>query len=602
MSTQTQMQSAAERGSGSQTLAAMAAAIGTRPGAAFRHKAGGAWTETSFAEVGVAVREIAGGLIALGLGRGDRVGILSDTLPEWTLVDLGATSAATTVVPVYHTNSPSECRYVLAHADVKAVFCENAEQVAKIDKVRAELPGLEHVIAIEGAPEGTATLAELRELGRGVDPERIDEAIASVEPDDLATVIYTSGTTGPPKGCMVTHANWTATIRMYEERLELAAGDPVVIFLFLPLAHSLARITQFVSLDVGGTIAYWSRSRDDLLDDIVATRPTHIPSVPRVFEKIHAKALEAAEDSGFVQRRIFDWAVQTGRAARAAERAGARPGLALRAGMTVADRLVLGKVRGLFGPDIRLALTGAAPVSRAILEFFDACGVLVVEGYGMTETCAAATLNTPREVRFGTVGRPLPGVEVRIAADGEVLMRGPNLFIGYHKDPEATAETFEGDWLRSGDLGVVDPDGYVSITGRKKDLIITSSGKNISPSNIETALRETRWISQAVVYGDGRPYLVALLTLEPDELPALAEHVGLGEGEELRVDDERVRAAVQADVDAVNANLARIEQVKRFEILDHDLSQQAGELTPTLKIKRAVVNDRYRERLEALYR
>src|SRR5581483_7281841 len=291
-------QSATERGTGSETLAAMAAAMASRSGAAFCHKVDGAWTETSFAEVGVAVREIAGGLIALGLGRGDRVGILCDTRAEWTLADLGATCAATTVVPVYHTNSPAECAYVLAHADVRAVFCENAEQVAKIDEVRAELPALEHVIAIEGAPEGAATLSELRELGRALDPERIDDAIASVDPGDLATVIYTSGTTGPPKGCMVTHANWTATIRMYEERLELVPGDPVAIFLFLPLAHSLARITQFVSLDVGGTIAYWSRSRDDLLDDIVATRPTHVPSVPRVFEKIHAKALEAAQDGG----------------------------------------------------------------------------------------------------------------------------------------------------------------------------------------------------------------------------------------------------------------------------------------------------------------
>jgi long-chain acyl-CoA synthetase len=598
----TQLQSAAERGTGTVTLARMAAEIASRPGAAFRHKVDGAWTETSFAEVGATVREIAGGLLALGLGRGDRVGILCDTRPEWTLVDLGATCAATTIVPVYHTNSPSECRYVLRHADVKAVFCENAEQVAKVQEVRADLPELTHVIALEDAADATMTLAELRELGRGVDPERIDATIASVQPEDLATVIYTSGTTGPPKGCMVTHSNWIATIRMYEERLELRLGDPVVIFLFLPLAHSLARITQFVSLDVGGTIAYWSRSRNDLLDDIVKTRPTHVPSVPRVFEKIHAKAVETAEEAGAVKRRVFEWAIAAGHAAREAERRGRAPGSMLRARLKLADRLVLSKVRGLFGPDIQLALTGAAPISRAILEFFDACGVLVVEGYGMTETCAAATLNTARELRFGTVGRPLPGVEVRIAPDGEILMRGPNLFHGYHKDEQATAETFDGDWLCSGDLGEIDDDGYLSVTGRKKDLIITSSGKNISPSNIETALRETRWISQAVVYGDDRPYLVALLTLDPEEREALASHIGLESGEELLADDERVRAELQTAVDSVNENLARIEQVKRFDVLDGDLTQEAGELTPTLKLKRNVVNDRYGERFEALYR
>jgi long-chain acyl-CoA synthetase len=375
-----------------------------------------------------------------------------------------------------------------------------------------------------------------------------------------------------------------------------------VIFLFLPLAHSLARITQFVSLDVGGTIAYWSRSRNDLLDDIVKTRPTHVPSVPRVFEKIHAKAVETAEEAGAVKRRVFEWAIAAGHAAREAERRGRAPGSMLRARLKLADRLVLSKVRGLFGPDIQLALTGAAPISRAILEFFDACGVLVVEGYGMTETCAAATLNTARELRFGTVGRPLPGVEVRIAPDGEILMRGPNLFHGYHKDEQATAETFDGDWLCSGDLGEIDDDGYLSVTGRKKDLIITSSGKNISPSNIETALRETRWISQAVVYGDDRPYLVALLTLDPEEREALASHIGLESGEELLADDERVRAELQTAVDSVNENLARIEQVKRFDVLDGDLTQEAGELTPTLKLKRNVVNDRYGERFEALYR
>ncbi|MET0816497.1 MAG: AMP-binding protein, partial [Solirubrobacteraceae bacterium] len=321
----------------------------------------------------------------------------------------------------------------------------------------------------------------------------------------------------------------------------------------------------------------------------------------RVFEKIHARALGAVEDASPVRRRVFEWAVATGARLRAAERQGETAGPVLRAGANVADRLVLSRVRELFGGELRLGLTGAAPIGREVLEFFDACGVLVLEGYGMTETCAAATLNTRDAVRLGTVGRPLPGSEVAIAEDGEILMRGPHVFGGYHRDEDATGEMFDDGWLRSGDLGEIDGDGFLAITGRKKDLIITSSGKNISPTNLETALRQTRWVSQAVVFGDNRPYLVALLTLDPDELTALAERAGVPAEISGMATDPNVAAVLQETVDEVNAKVARIEQIKRFAILDHDLSQTAGELTPTLKVKRATVNDRYRREFEALY-
>jgi long-chain acyl-CoA synthetase len=446
------------------------------------------------------------------------------------------------------------------------------------------------------------SISALRELGTALDPEEVAARVRATSPDDLATIIYTSGTTGPPKGCMVTHGNWTSTIRMYEERLDLEAGSDVVIFLFLPLAHALARIIQFVSLDVGGTLAYWSGSSARLLDDIAATQPTHVPAVPRVFEKIHTKAAgEVLENGSALKREIFNRAVATGRRARELEREGRSGGPLFQVQHALVDRLVLSKVRGLFGPNIELAQTGAAPIAPEIIQFFDDCGVLVVEGYGMTESCAAATLNTPEEFKIGSVGRPLPEMEVRIAPDGEILMRGPNVFAGYFKDEPATHETLVDGWLHTGDLGAIDDDGYVRVTGRKKELIITSSGKNIAPANIETLLRETRWLSQAAVFGDNRPYLVALVSLDPDELGALAEKCGVPADCPTMAKDERVRAEIQLEVDDVNSRLARIEQIKRFDILEHDMSQQSGELTPTMKLKRAVVYERYADRFSALY-
>ena len=372
--------------------------------------------------------------------------------------------------------------------------------------------------------------------------------------------------------------------------------------MFLPLAHTLARMTQMLVLDIGGTIAYWRGDPKLVLEDLAATRPTHVPSVPRVYEKVHTKAMAGVEESGRLKQAIFHWALNTGRRLRLMERQGRKPGGLLRRRHALADKLVLSKVRGLFGPDIKLGLTGAAPIAQDVLEFFDACGVLILEGYGMTETTAAATLNTPEGFRFGTVGRALPGAEMAIADDGEVLMRGPHVFPGYFRNDDATRETFTDDgWLRSGDLGAIDAEGYLRITGRKKDLIITSSGKNISAANLESALREIRWVSQAVVYGDNRPYLVAVLTLDPDEVPALAARIGVEADPAVMAKDERVHAELAREVEAVNERFARIEQVKRFTILDRDLSQEDGELTPTMKVKRAVVYREFGDVFDALY-
>ena len=570
-------------------------AVERHAGAAMRVRRGDAWQETTFAELGAAAREIAGGLIALGVRPGDRVAILGSTRPEWTLADCGALCAGATVVPVYHTNSPEECQYVLAHSAARVLVCEDAAQLAKVESVRDRLPALEHVFTMLPA-DGARSLSDLRAIG-----EPVGVGMVPVAPADAATIVYTSGTTGPPKGCVLTHANLVATMRMYEDRLREELRPGVVIFMFLPLAHSLARVVQLVALDVGATLSFWQGDPKRLLDDVAEARPTYFPSVPRVFEKIHARALGAVEESSAVRRRLFGWAIATGARVREVERRGGEVGPVLRARARLADRLVLSRVRALFGGELRLGLTGAAPIGREVLDFFDACGVLILEGYGMTETCAAATLNTPGDFRLGTVGRPLPGSEVALAEDGEVLMRGPHVFGGYHRDEDSTRATFDNGWLRSGDLGEIDADGFVAITGRKKDLIITSSGKNISPTNLETALSETRWISQAVVYGDNRPYLVALLTIDPDELQALAARAGVPAEPVRMAADERVHAVLQEAVDEVNRRVARIEQIKRFAVLDHDLSQAEGELTPTMKVKRAAVYRRYHELFERLY-
>jgi long-chain acyl-CoA synthetase len=553
----------------------------------------------TYAELGTAVREIAGGLTGLGVEPGDRVAILASTRPEWTLADYGALAAAATVVPIYATNSPEECAYVLSHSGSRVLMCEDLQQLAKVERVRGECPALEAIVLIEGSAEGAMELAELRARGREAPQELVEQRLAGVAAADPATSVYTSGTTGPPKGCVTTHGNLLTTAAAYEHDLDLS-GD-LSMYLYLPLAHSLARIAQSVALRVGGTLAFWGGDPKRIIDEVAETAPTHFPSVPRVYEKIHTAVLAQVAGQGRLRRAVFGWALEQGRRYRAVERAGSTPGALLRARHAVADRVALSKVRGVFGGRLELAMTGAAPIGRDVIEFFDACGVPILEGYGMTESCAAGTLNTPQAARIGTVGRPLTGTEVAIAPDGEVLMRGPHVFAGYHRDDAATASAVRDGWLHSGDLGELDPDGFLRITGRKKDLIITSSGKNISPDLIESMLRETRWISQAVVYGDRQPYLVALLTLDPDELPALAAEAGVAPDPRAMATDPRVVEIVQRDVDAVNARLARIEQVKRFGILDHDLSQAAGELTPTLKVKRAVLQRTYADRFLALY-
>jgi long-chain acyl-CoA synthetase len=566
-------------------------------GTAIRFPRGGSWHDWSFSELGNAVRELARGFAALGIEPGDRVALLGETRPEWTLADAALLAAGCVVVPVYHTNSPGECQYVVEHSGARAIVVEDAAQLEKIEAVRDQLPSLEHIVSMEDTGR-TPTVADLRARADEVSVEQLEARLEDIGPDDMATIVYTSGTTGPPKGCMLTHRNVLFTMEAYIERVHLR--PPATLFMFLPLAHALARVVQMVSLNVGGTLAFWSGDSRKLVEDVAAARPTHFPSVPRVFEKIHARALARGQEGSPVKQRLFAWAVATGRKARPAAREG-RLSPALKAQHAVADRLVLSRIRDLFGGRLELALTGAAPIPLEVLEFLDACGITVLEGYGMTETCAAATLNTPEAPRYGTVGPALPGTTVEIAEDGEILLGGPNVFTGYHRDEEATREVFAGELVRTGDLGELDPAGALRITGRKKDLIITSSGKNITPTNIENALRESRWVSQAIVHGDNRSYLVALLTLDADEAPALAAELGVAADVKGMAADPKVREVLQRGVDAANARFARIEQVKRFGVLDEDLTQAAGELTPTMKVKRNVVEKRYADQFSSLY-
>jgi long-chain acyl-CoA synthetase len=584
------------------TLAALVLdAASNHTGTALRFSQGGTWKGISYPALGEGARQIARGLMALGVNAGDRVAILSNTRAEWTLADCGAICAGAVVVPVYQTNSPEECQYVLAHSGATVIFCEDPGQLEKLAEVRSELPALRHLIAFEGAQDDVLSLEALRDRSSEVTDEQLDERIAAIAPDDVATIVYTSGTTGPPKGCMLTHDNFRSVVEMVKERLQ-AKPDQDVIYIFLPLAHVLTRLVEFFGIDAGAELAYWRRDPKKIVEDVAITQPTYLPSVPRIFEKIYTAATAKVDEAGGAKVKLFNWAFKVGRKVRERENRGKPIGRVLQAQYQLADTLVLNKVRALFGGRIELALTGAAPIDEEILKFFHAAGVWVLEGFGMTETAAVVTLNSIPEHKVGTVGRPLPRTDVRIADDGEILMRGPQIFKGYYNNPAATAQTLVDGWLHSGDLGEIDADGYLRITGRKKDLIITSSGKNVSPSNLESALAQSRWISRAVVFGDRRQYLTAILTIDADEAAALAEKVGAQDADvAVLAADPAVRAELQAAVDETNKRFARIEQVKRFAILERDLSQEHEELTPTLKVKRNVVYERYADVFKGLY-
>jgi len=586
-----------ERATGSSTIADLIELAAERYGdsPAIRHKQEGEWRDVSYAELGEIVSEVGCGLIDLGVEPGERVAILCATRPEWTYAHFGIVSAGAVAVPVYPTNSPEECQWVAGNSESRVIVCEDADQVAKIRAVQADLPALETIVVVD--PSGVAgdaiPLADVRERGRRRDAAELSERAHAVTRDQLYTIIYTSGTTGPPKGCMLGHGNYRDVVSMVEQDAVVQAGD--VAYLFLPLAHSFALLIQLAVLDMGAALVYFGGDPKQIIPELAEVKPTYLPSVPRIFEKLYT-LVTAHGDAEQIRA-----ATQLGLKVRGLQAAGQELPPELQAHFDAADEQLFKNVRAAFGGRLRQATSGAAPIAQEILEFFFACGVPVLEGYGMTETATASTVSTIENYRFGSVGRALPGLEIRIADDGEVLLRGPNIFQGYYKNDDATADTLADGWMHTGDLGRLDDDGYLYITGRKKDIIITAGGKNLTPANLENDLKQSRWISHAVMHGDRRPYPVALITLDPEEIPHFAREHGLPEDVASLAREPKVVELIQGEVDRVNSRYAQVEKIKKFAILDHDLSQETGELTPTLKVKRNVVNEKYADLFDRLY-
>jgi long-chain acyl-CoA synthetase len=584
-------------GTGSRTIADLlpraAALFGDH--VAVKHKdADGSWRELTFAEVGEIAQEIGRGLLDLGIAAGDRVSILCTTRPEWTYASFGITEAGAVVVPIYPTNSPEECEWVLADSEAIAVVCENAAQVEKVRAVRERLPHLREIISIEPVA-GTISVDELRERGRGRDAAELQARIDGVQGPEAYTIIYTSGTTGPPKGCILGHGNYRAIIDMVGER-ELFQGSDDLVYLYLPLAHSFALLIELASFDRGTAIAYFGGDVKQIVAELADVKPTYLPSVPRIFEKIYG-LVGANVDADTLAK-----AIAVGGQVQDLRVAGQPVPEELQAAYDQFDQTLFSNVRAAFGGRLREAVTGAAPIAKEILEFFWACGVPVMEGFGMTETATAATVSTPENHKFGTVGRALPGVEIRIADDGEILIKGQNVFQGYWRNDDASFGAVVDGWLHTGDLGSLDEDGYLSITGRKKDIIITAGGKNLTPANLENDLKQSQWISQAVMHGDRRPFPSMLVTLDEETIVPWAQQNGIEDTSIAALATHpQVIALIQAELDKANAKYAQVEQVKKFFILDHDFTQETGELTPSLKVKRNVVNDLYAERFDELY-
>jgi long-chain acyl-CoA synthetase len=580
----------------------------------YRVKRGGAWREVVWRDVAAAVRETAAGLIEHGIAPGDKVAILSATRPEWVDADLATYAAGGITVPIYQSNLPHECGYILANSGSRVCFVENAKQLGKIRAVQRDgfdLDGERTSVAVallvlmEGDPDGpdVVRLADLRERGRAalarLQPE-IDARIARVGRDDLATIVYTSGTTGPPKGVMQTHGNHLAAIEAVTELGLAREGE--VDFFFLPLAHSFARMIEYFGLWVGTVTAYAS-SIDVLTQEIAETKPHLIPSVPRIYEKIHARILGTRQTAGFLQGAIFDWALGVGRQRSALQQQGVALPWLLSLQVMLAHQVVFARIHELLGGRVRLMVSGGAPLAREIMEFFHAIGLLICEGYGLTETTPILTCNRPDRFKFGTVGTVIGGVTLRIAPDGEILAKGPNIAQGYYLRPEATAESWDREgWFHTGDIGDIDAEGFLRITDRKKDLIKTSGGKYVAPQSIENLLKMQLLISQAVVIGDNRKYCVALLTLDQDEVErtVAAEGLTLASRAEA-VTHPRIVELVESQVQDVNKHLASYESVKYYRILPHEFSQETGELTPSLKVKRKVVSERYRDLIDQMY-
>ncbi len=570
---------------------------------AYRSKINGEWILIDWNETRRRVRAIARGLAGCGINPGDKISILSGTRLEWVLADFGTVFGGVVTVGIYHTNLAKDCAYIMNHSESRLIFVENADQLAKVLEVRQNLSTIEMIVIFDGPSDeakGVLSFDDFIARGNAVDESVIDERAAKIQPDDLASLVYTSGTTGVPKGAMITHKNLVFTSWSISDSIQ---HDPSYeTLLFLPLAHVFARMIVYACLRTGMSTAF-AEDITMIGENLKEISPNFIASVPRIFEKVNGKILTGVEQAGGVKKILFDWSLGVGYEVSRLQQAGKPVTGLLAVKHSIADKLVLHKIRAALGGRIVYAISGAAPLNKAIAEFFHACGILILEGVGMTENTSFSHVNRIDHYRFGTVGQPGPRVETRLLDDGEILYRGDNVMAGYYKNPESTAETIDSDgWLYSGDIGTIDDEGFLAITDRKKDLIITAGGKNIAPQRIEKFVRTARIVGQVVAIGDRRKFISALITLDPDEAPVWATENGIKDVTlPVLAKDPKIIAEVQRAVDQANHELASYESIKLFTVLPMDFSIETGELTPTLKVKRKVVGDKYAAQIEAMY-
>ncbi len=573
---------------------------------AFRYPQDHSWESVTWRQVGDRVHNIAGGLISLGIAAEDRVALASSTRYEWVLVDFAVMCAGAATTTVYPTTNAGDVAYIVANSGSRVVVAENQSQVDKLLQHRAELPDVGKVVIIDGNGDGdwVMTLAELEQMGKQLladSPTVIDDRVATIGPDQLASLIYTSGTTGRPKGVRLTHGAWTYTAAAIDALGILGPDD--LNFLWLPLAHAFGKVMLALALQIGYATAIDGRV-DRIVDNLATLRPTFMGAAPRIFEKAHAHIEDVVAQRGRLSKQVFDWAIGLGVKVSETRQAGKKPSVLASLAYQVADRVFFSTIRERFGGRLRFFVSAAAALDRDVARWFDAVGIIVLEGYGLTETAAASFINRPHAYRFGTVGWPFPATEARIADDGEILLRGPGLMTSYHDLPDATAEALDADgWFHTGDIGEIDDDGYLRITDRKKDMFKTSQGKYVAPSAIDAKFKGLcPYASELLVYGEGKPYCVALVSLDGEAIADWAGKNGLADKPLAEIArDEKTQELIAGYVDALNLELNRWEQIKRFAILDRELTVESGDLTPSLKLRRKVVIEKFADRLSDLY-
>jgi long-chain acyl-CoA synthetase len=570
---------------------------------AYSFPVGSSWKQLSWRQFGEQVKAIAMGLRAIGLQNEQRVAILAGTRYEWIAADVGILAAAGATTTIYPQNLPEECEYIINNSDTKYVFAENDEQVAKLLAVKSQIPGVKHVITFDGKSSADGwiiTLAELQKKGESASQAEYETVAKSVKNQDIATLIYTSGTTGKPKGVILTHDCWIYESEAIDAVKILSVDD--VQYFWLPLAHSMGKVLEMAQLRIGFQTAIDGRV-DKLVENLAHVKPTFVAAVPRIFEKVYNKVVDGAKKGGGAKFAIFKWALEVGRVVSKLRQNGQEPSGLLSMKYGIATKLVFSKLQARFGGRLRYFISGSAPLSREMSEFFHAAGLLILEGYGLTETSAASFVNLPQNYKFGTVGAPLPGTQVKIDPDtGEILIKGRGVMRGYHNMPEATAETIKDGWLHSGDKGEVDGKGLLKITDRIKDLIKTSGGKYVAPQNIEGKFKTVcPYVAQSLVHGNNRNFCVMLLALDKDAILEWAKNNGMNGSYEEVVKDPRTHALIKPFIHELNKGLAAYESIKNFAILPKDLTLEDGDLTPSLKLKRKVVEAKYKTMLEGFY-